>query len=240
MLDLLSDSRDEIVPARKRTARVAGTFSATGNHFETRAVSELVLGFDGIAGDYHSGRTRRAGGREPWYPRGTEILNTSAFARGGGRDGRNCRAYEHRRAAAGMDWRQPGHRGPCQPVHAAGRNAAVFQGRRDPEGGRPEPSMPPRWQFSGPACRDGRPASRCACLRAGGQAPSRTGGLGGEAGYSSAGGGHFRPHSGAMDIPRLTLAQASSSSGSSSRVERQAVSTALIWSMTKKRAASRS
>jgi hypothetical protein len=76
MLDLLSDSRDEIVPARKRTARVAGTFSATGNHFETRAVSELVLGFDGIAGDYHSGRTRRAGGREPWYPRGTEILNT--------------------------------------------------------------------------------------------------------------------------------------------------------------------
>ncbi|WP_204313352.1 MOSC domain-containing protein, partial [Klebsiella michiganensis] len=32
-------------------------------------------GFDGIAGDFHAGATRRSGGREPWYPRGTEMRN---------------------------------------------------------------------------------------------------------------------------------------------------------------------
>jgi len=76
MLDLLSvGSGDGIVPVRKLTARVAGIYSATGDHFESRAVDELVFGFEGIDGDFHAGMTRRAGGREPWYARGTEMRN---------------------------------------------------------------------------------------------------------------------------------------------------------------------
>mgnify|MGYP001187693196 CR=1 FL=1 len=69
------DADPEIVPARKLSARVAGVFVAAGSHFETRAVDALDLGFDGVAGDFHAGATRRSGGREPWYPRGTEIRN---------------------------------------------------------------------------------------------------------------------------------------------------------------------
>lgn len=65
----------DIVPARKLTARVAGLYAALNSGFQTEAVAELILGFDGIAGDVHSGETRRSGGREPWYPRGTEMRN---------------------------------------------------------------------------------------------------------------------------------------------------------------------
>lgn len=65
----------EIVPARKLAARVAGVYRATGDHFETAPVEGLTLGFAGIEGDFHEGHTRRSGGREPWYPRGTEIRN---------------------------------------------------------------------------------------------------------------------------------------------------------------------
>lgn len=69
------DADPEIVPARKLSASVAGVFVAAGSHFETRAVDAIDLGFDGVAGDFHAGATRRSGGREPWYPRGTEIRN---------------------------------------------------------------------------------------------------------------------------------------------------------------------
>ncbi|HHZ09758.1 MAG TPA: molybdenum cofactor sulfurase, partial [Rhizobiales bacterium] len=65
----------EIVPARKLLAVVDAVLIATGNDFVTRAVEAIDLGFDGIAGDFHAGLTRRSGGREPWYPRGTEIRN---------------------------------------------------------------------------------------------------------------------------------------------------------------------
>jgi hypothetical protein len=43
--------------------------------FRTSPVLSLPLGFDGIDGDQHGGPTRRSGGREPWYPRGTEMRN---------------------------------------------------------------------------------------------------------------------------------------------------------------------
>ena len=77
MLDLMPAGReDEIVPGRKLAARVAGIYSAIGGDFESQAVDELVLGYDGIRGDFHAGTTRRSGGREPWYPRGTEMRNT--------------------------------------------------------------------------------------------------------------------------------------------------------------------
>jgi hypothetical protein len=65
----------EIVPARKLSARVAAVYTAPFDRFETRPVESLTLGFDGIAGDFHAGHTRRSGGREPWYPRGTEMRN---------------------------------------------------------------------------------------------------------------------------------------------------------------------
>lgn len=77
MLDLFPRNPDdiEIHPARKISAHVAGLYIAPGDDFQTRAIDALELTFDGIAGDYHAGQTRRSGGREPWYPRGTQMRN---------------------------------------------------------------------------------------------------------------------------------------------------------------------
>ena len=77
MLDptMRRDGEPEILPGRKLTARVAGVYVASFDHFVTRAVDALPLGFEGIDGDFHAGHTRRSGGREPWYPRGTEMRN---------------------------------------------------------------------------------------------------------------------------------------------------------------------
>ena len=60
---------------RKLKARVAGMFAARGKDFVTQAVDALKLGFEGIESDIHAGYVRRSGGREPWYPRGTEMRN---------------------------------------------------------------------------------------------------------------------------------------------------------------------
>ena len=77
MLDLFPEAEKpvEIVPARKLLAKVAALYLAPSDHFETRPVDALRLNFDGISGDFHAGATRRSGGREPWYPRGTEMRN---------------------------------------------------------------------------------------------------------------------------------------------------------------------
>jgi hypothetical protein len=64
-----------IHPVRKLSGHVAGTYLAGGDDFVSSAVSSLRLGLDGIEGDFHAGRSRRSGGREPWYGRGTEIRN---------------------------------------------------------------------------------------------------------------------------------------------------------------------
>lgn len=71
--DLFGEPR--IVPARRLAGRVAGLLIAAGKSFETQAVETLFLGFEGIPGDVHAGLTRRSGGREPWYGRGTEMRN---------------------------------------------------------------------------------------------------------------------------------------------------------------------
>jgi len=68
-------SLPEIVPAMKLDGRVAGAYVAAEGDFQTRAVESLSLSFAGIDGDIHAGITRRSGGREPWYKRGTEIRN---------------------------------------------------------------------------------------------------------------------------------------------------------------------
>lgn len=76
MLDMFDrDEEIEIRPSRKLAARVSGVFLAPYDHFVTRAVDGLDLTFEGIQGDFHAGTTRRSGGREPWYKRGTEIRN---------------------------------------------------------------------------------------------------------------------------------------------------------------------
>ena len=75
--DLFPESEKpvEIIPAKKLSAHAVALYVAPFDHFQTRAVEELRLGFDGIDGDFHAGATRRSGGREPWYPRGTEMRN---------------------------------------------------------------------------------------------------------------------------------------------------------------------
>ncbi|MBX3568404.1 MAG: molybdenum cofactor sulfurase [Rhizobiaceae bacterium] len=64
-----------MVAGRKLTGMVEGLYAARSGDFETAPVETVDLGFDGIAGDLHAGPTRRSGGREPWYRRGTEIRN---------------------------------------------------------------------------------------------------------------------------------------------------------------------
>lgn len=49
--------------------------SVSEEDFQTQPVEALDLTFDGIPGDRHGGPTRLSGGREPWYPRGTEMVN---------------------------------------------------------------------------------------------------------------------------------------------------------------------
>ena len=65
----------EILPARRIKGRVSHLLAALGGDFPTEEVASLAMGFDGVEGDYHAGPTRKSGGREPWYPRGTEIRN---------------------------------------------------------------------------------------------------------------------------------------------------------------------
>ncbi|WP_312796269.1 MOSC domain-containing protein [Tianweitania sp.] len=77
MHDLFPRTLDDfqIKPAKKLTGQVAGLFVAPNRDFVTQAVDSLDLTFEGISGDYHEGFTRRSGGREPWYPRKTEMRN---------------------------------------------------------------------------------------------------------------------------------------------------------------------
>ncbi|MBO6716872.1 MAG: MOSC domain-containing protein [Rhizobiaceae bacterium] len=77
MLDVFARADDgpEIVPAKKLLGEVAGVYNAPFGHFQTREADEIALTFEGVEGDFHAGYTRRSGGREPWYPRGTEIRN---------------------------------------------------------------------------------------------------------------------------------------------------------------------
>jgi hypothetical protein len=68
--------RFEPAPARKLAGTVAQVLRTEGaDDFQTTACGELDLTFEGIPGDRHGGFTRLSGGREPWYPRGTEMVN---------------------------------------------------------------------------------------------------------------------------------------------------------------------
>lgn len=69
-----SQSR-KIIPGRKLKGRVAQALKAAGRDFVSAPVAALELTMEGIAGDVHAGTTRKSGGREPWYPRGTLMRN---------------------------------------------------------------------------------------------------------------------------------------------------------------------
>lgn len=77
MQDPFSNNHEDfdIFAAQKVRGKIAGLFKAEGGDFLSRAVDQLPLTFDGIPGDFHAGQTRKSGGREPWYPRGTEMRN---------------------------------------------------------------------------------------------------------------------------------------------------------------------
>jgi hypothetical protein len=62
-------------PAKKASGRVAAVLKAEGRDFVSRQAEKLVLTYEGISGDFHHGATRKSGGREPWYVRGTEMRN---------------------------------------------------------------------------------------------------------------------------------------------------------------------
>lgn len=70
-----ADDTGPDVRAMKLPGTVEGVFVAEGKGFATSPVEDLTLTFEGIPGDRHGGFTRRSGGREPWYKRGTEMAN---------------------------------------------------------------------------------------------------------------------------------------------------------------------
>jgi hypothetical protein len=57
----------------RTSGRCTGLLVPSEVHPETRRVEELVLDLGGIPGTRHHGFTRKAGPREPWYERGTEM-----------------------------------------------------------------------------------------------------------------------------------------------------------------------
>jgi len=60
----------------KVVGRVEDVFQTTEPaDFKTASRTTLELTFEGLAGDRHGGFTRLSGGREPWYPRGTQMCN---------------------------------------------------------------------------------------------------------------------------------------------------------------------
>ncbi|MEP0235049.1 MOSC domain-containing protein [Roseibium sp.] len=65
-----------VTPARKLTGQVTDVLKTLSpGDFATQSCDALDLEFSGISGDRHGGFTRKSGGREPWYPRGTEMCN---------------------------------------------------------------------------------------------------------------------------------------------------------------------
>jgi hypothetical protein len=77
-MDQLALLPDELRVTRKFkvAGKVEGVYrTSSPEDFQTVACERLSLGFEGIAGDRHGGFTRLSGGREPWYPRGTEMCN---------------------------------------------------------------------------------------------------------------------------------------------------------------------
>lgn len=65
----------EKIPAKKVNGKVRSVLRAKGKDFVSQTADELPLSYEGIDQDFHAGIARKSGGREPWYPRGTEMRN---------------------------------------------------------------------------------------------------------------------------------------------------------------------
>lgn len=66
----------KVVPATKIEGHVLEVLKTqVPGDFRTYACEELDLELEGIGADRHSGFTRLSGGREPYYPRGTQMCN---------------------------------------------------------------------------------------------------------------------------------------------------------------------
>ncbi|MFN3348476.1 MOSC domain-containing protein [Pseudorhodoplanes sp.] len=61
------------LPGREVKGLCEALFVETEPYPETRAVFEIALDLQGIAGTRHYGFTRKAGPREPWYKRGMDM-----------------------------------------------------------------------------------------------------------------------------------------------------------------------
>jgi hypothetical protein len=55
--------------------RVAAVYVAPGGDIASVSQPQLHLTYEGVPGDRHAGLTRKSGGREPWYARGTPMRN---------------------------------------------------------------------------------------------------------------------------------------------------------------------
>jgi len=70
----------EKIPAKKLSGVVSSVLKAEGQDFVSQKTDALDLSFEGIEGDFHAGISRKSGGREPWYPRGTVMRNESQIS----------------------------------------------------------------------------------------------------------------------------------------------------------------
>ena len=205
--------------------------------------------------------SRRSGSREPWYPRGTEMRNErqlSIVARctGGCRDGSlpDSAWVLARRDQAGVDRRQSRARRHAATVDAASGTLLFFEGGvtsrstrrtvRAAIAGRSIAEHAGMADVEAARCCFPRCAKRLRGLVAWVEKPGRSR-RARQVSVRVPEQWMYRAHSDVL--PALPSPQGacdadfySSSSGSSRRVARQRVSTALIWSMTKKRAESRS
>jgi hypothetical protein len=194
----------DILPARKLLASVDAVLTATGEDFVTEAVEALDLGFDGIPGDFHAGVTRRSGGREPWYPRGTEMRNERQLSIVAADE------LAEIAAAMGIDRIEPEWIGanlvlggvPRLSMLPSGTHALLLR-RRDDQGRRAERTLPPRRAFGGEESRHGGRRGGRAAFSQARAAVARPRRLGGEARPHRARRTGLGSHPRAVALPRI-------------------------------------
>ena len=209
---LFAPDTTEITPGRRLTARVGALFASAPDHFETTPVETLQLGFEGIPGDVHFGHTRRSGGREPWYPRGTEIRNERQLS---------IVAPDELAVVAGRmglpeirpEWIGANLvlHGIPQSIDAAFRHSAVLQGRRYGEDRCAERTMPRCWQTGRETGWHDGYRGRRAAVSEDCETPARAGRLGREAGRLDRWGGGLGARAGAVDLPTVGVSATSRS-----------------------------
>ncbi|VAW25029.1 hypothetical protein MNBD_ALPHA11-1953 [hydrothermal vent metagenome] len=75
MVEQFDGSEIDFIAPKKRHGVVRGVYSALGAGFTSKSLDTLDLTYEGIAGDRHSGLTRKSNSREPWYEKGTQMRN---------------------------------------------------------------------------------------------------------------------------------------------------------------------